>query len=479
MEDRGKESESGNDQTREKVIVHLAYPLWRKHTLIAVARAKELQDDGADVLVTYCDSRGGTCAVNYCGSRVTCHICRNNARQTAEDAGLKTIPLRLPPADSSTDPQPPWHELKDLAEGVQSGVTTTFRQLQGDSSRNMLVKGIKKRYFRTTLRLLQSMKSVLKRVRPARIEVFNGRHACSRFCLIAARAEGIAFNTLEVTTRIKPIVFQGHTAHDRLKIQQRMLTHAADFEVAKEYFDDRRRPSTNKYAKKHAAAFEPPRSDEFRKKVSIFLSSQDEFESLGQEWKSPFPDYASVIDQACREYPEYLFCIRFHPNQADMASDITTPFAGVNSLPNTVVYYPTDTANTYTLIEWSDVVVTFGSTVTVEACWMGKPAIMLGPSFFDQLDISYNPSTSVEFLRLLGQDLAPKDPQNAARVASFEVFDFDPMRYVGHNGKTLVPNGIRLYRPWLSRIARTSENVFCRMVKTCAWLSNKYRQRAA
>ncbi|MEO1984676.1 MAG: hypothetical protein ABGZ24_29520, partial [Fuerstiella sp.] len=115
----------------------------------------------------------------------------------------------------------------------------------------------------------------------------------------------------------------------------------------------------------------------------------------------------------------------------------------------------------------------------VEACWMGKPAIMLGPSFFDQLDISYNPSTSVEFLRLLGQDLAPKDPQNAARVASFEVFDFDPMRYVGHNGKTLVPNGIRLYRPWLSRIARTSENVFCRMVKTCAWLSNKYRQRAA
>ena len=34
-------------QPREKVVVHAAYPLWRKHLLMAVARARELQDAGS------------------------------------------------------------------------------------------------------------------------------------------------------------------------------------------------------------------------------------------------------------------------------------------------------------------------------------------------------------------------------------------------------------------------------------------------
>ncbi|MEX1027521.1 MAG: hypothetical protein WD049_05875 [Candidatus Paceibacterota bacterium] len=467
-----------DQSTREKVVVHVAYPLWRKHALIAIARAKELQDDGADVLVTYCASRAGTCAVNFAGSPVTCGICRNRVKKSATAAGLTLVPLRTPLPSGSDDPQPSWHEQKELAEGVQSAVTSTFRQLPGDSSGSLLIRGIKKRYYRTTLGLLRSMKSVLRDLQPDRLEVFNGRQACSRFCLIAAAGEDIPFNTLEVTSRIKPIIFRGHTAHDRVKIQERMLTHPADLEVAKAYFEKRHQPGANKFAKQHAAAFEPPDSQGFQKRVAIFLSSQDEFESLGRDWKSPFPDYATVIEQACRENPEYLFCIRFHPNQADMASDITTPFKAIESLANTVVYYPTDTANSYRLIEWSDVVVTFGSTVTVEACWMGKPAIMLGPSFYDRLDVSYNPRTTEEFLQLLRRDLIPKCHENAARLARFEECDSDPMRYLGHDGKTIVSNGIRLFNPWLSQIARTSDNVFCRLVKTYAKLSNQYRRRA-
>lgn len=459
----------------DKVVVHAGYPLWRKHTLVAIARAKELQDNGSQVILTYCNAKSGTCAVNLSGSPLACAICRSRVRQTAERNGLTAVPLETPVAVDELR----LSEKRDLAEGVHSAVISTFRELPGEGPGNPVVRAIKRRYYRTASGLLSSMKKLLKQETPDRVEVFNGRHACSRFCITAAVNASIPFNTMEITSKGRPILFQGHTAHDRLRIQQRMLSLPMDIEIAREYFERRRRPSINKYAKQHSAVFTPPDAANFRRKVTVFLSSQDEFEALGRDWKSPFPDYAGVIREACLKNPDYLFCIRFHPNQADMSSDIETPFEDVRGLPNTVLYYPLDTANSYTLVEWSDVVVTFGSTVTIEACWMGKPSIMLGPSFYDQLDVSYNPATMEEFLTLLRKDLTPRPATNAARLAIYQECDGDPMHYIGHNGKTMVPSGITLEGSWLSRIARTSDNVFCRIVKSYSKWSAKRRKKAA
>ncbi|MCA9086621.1 MAG: hypothetical protein KDA81_21335 [Planctomycetaceae bacterium] len=459
----------------EKVIVHLGYPLWRKHTLVAVARARELQDQGHQVLVTHCSAAAGTCAVNLSGSPVACAICRSRVKKTAAENGLTLVPLETNYASADLT----YSEKRDLAEGVHSAVISEFRQLPGDGIKTGVIRTVKRRYYANALGLLTAMKSLVSRERPDRIEVFNGRHACSRFCLMAARSASIPFNTMEITCKGRPILFEGHSAHDRVRIQERMKRLPLDLDLAARYFDRRRRPSVNKFAKKHSAGFQPPDASGFRKKISVFLSSQDEFEALGRDWKTPFPDYADVIREACQKYPDYLFCIRFHPNQASMASDIETPFRDICALPNAVVYFPLDTANSYTLVDWSDVVVTFGSTVTIEACWMGKPAIMLGPSFYDQLDVAYTPGSVDEFLQLLRQDLVPRPAQNAARLAVYQECDGNPMTYVGHDGRKMVPNGVRLERAWLSRIARTSDNVFCRLVKSYAKWAARRQKKAA
>ena len=54
------------------VVVHAAYPLWRKHLLVTMARARELQDDGHKVVVTHCNATAGTCAANYAGNPAAC-----------------------------------------------------------------------------------------------------------------------------------------------------------------------------------------------------------------------------------------------------------------------------------------------------------------------------------------------------------------------------------------------------------------------
>lgn len=460
-----QEHRAAGESQRQRIVVHLAYPLWRKHTLIAVARAKELQDQGHEVLVSYCNSSAGTCAVNYAGSPAACLVCRTRAARTAADAGLQVVPLETPAVPDDAAPDLLLQDRRELVEGVQSGVTTTFRTMNGEVPRRSLIGRIRRRYYRTALGLLKSMDALICRETPDRIEVFNGRHACSRFCLIAARRSGIPFNTLEVTTRQKPIIFHGHTAHDRGKIQQRILQQPVDYDVAEAFYERRRAPRNNKYARQHATAFQPPDAGGFTRKIGIFLSSQDEFESLGKEWVSPFLDYAPIVERACRDNPDYLFCIRFHPNQADIVGDVVAPFRAIAALPNVRVYEPTDTANTYTLIQWSDVVVTFGSSVTIEACWMNKPAIMLGPSLYDDLQVSHNPATVEEFLTLLRQELQPGSRDNAARFACFEELDQDELRYVRFTGRTMVPRGIRLRHSLLARLMRTADDVLCRAVK--------------
>jgi len=461
----------------EKVVLHVSYPLLRRHTLVQMARARELQDDGNEVVLTYCNATSGTCAVNFSGSPLACAICRSRVRETANANGLTAVPLEIQGPDSVLSPS----EKQEIAEGVHSAVISTFRQLPHDGAETPINRIIKRRYFQTACGLLRSMKQLLSSESPDRVEVFNGRLACAKFCLTAANRFGIPFNTMEVTGKAKPILFKGHTAHDRFRIQERMRTMPIDMEAAKRYFENRRRPAVNKFTRGYSDDFTPPDGSGYNRKISVFLSSQDEFEALGKAWKSPLHNYAAVMHEACVKNPDYLFCIRFHPNQADMISDVRTPFEAIGQLPNVIIYYPTDPANSYTLIEWSDVVLTFGSTVTVEACWAGKPAIMLGPSFYDQLDVSVNPANMDEFLEVIRQDMEPRPARNAAFAAMYMEYECDEFRYIGHDGRTMVSNGIPIKRALLSRVARSCDNAFCRIVKSYSkwYVTRKMASRSA
>lgn len=448
----------------EKIVIHAAYPTWRKQTLVAMARARELQDEGNDVVLTYCNAKAGTCAVNYVGSPLTCRICQSGIRRTAAELGLQVVPLEAH-ASKEDAATVSLSEKKSLLEGVGSGLVSTFRMLPADIRRNKLINRIKRRYMRTSMGLLVSLKKYIAQHGADRIEVFNGRHACSRFCIIAAELFKIPFTTLEITVRARPVLFPGHSPHDRKRIQQRMLSHQPDTALAGEFYRRRRMPRDNRYAKKHSQKFEPPRVQQHAKKISVFLSSQDEFESLGKEWRSPFSEYAGVVQQMCTAHPDYYFCIRFHPNQADITSDILTPFKQIEQLPNAHVYYPRDTANSYTLIEWSDIVVTFGSTIAIEACWMRKPSVILGPSFYDELDVSYTPASVEELNHLLREDLPAKDPTNAARWASYEETEGADFRYLQCQDGKMRPRGFQQRVRLLRRLANYSDDVLCNAIK--------------
>lgn len=454
-----------------KILLYAAYPLWRKNTLVTMARARMLADQGHEVVLAHCDARAGTCACNYTASPLICAVCRSGIRGTARNLGLRTVPLGVRGRFPAQAHRTPFSDRRELVEGVLSGIVSTFRVLPHAIRRRSLLGRIQRNYYDTARRLLAGMVKLVESERPDRIEVFNGRHACCRPPLLIARRRGVPFNTLEILGHGHPIVFQGHTAHDRKAVQARVLRHPADMELAQGYYAARRnRRAVNRFAGRHSPSFQPPSAEGFDRRVTVFLSSQDEFASLGKSWQSPFPPEHEVIEAVCRAFPRTFFVVRFHPNQAGIKNDILSDYAGVAALPNVKLYPPTDTANSYRLVEWSDVVVGFNSTITVEACWMGKAAIMLGPSYYDELEVAYTPADVGALIELLRRDtLPPRDRANAARLAHYLLRDWDDLPYLGFRHGRVAAQGFRRSHPWATYLCRYLDVACCQLVK--GWLS--------
>jgi len=450
-------------QMSQKILVHAAYPLWRKNLLVAIARAKQLQTEGNEVQLTYCNAKVGTCAVNYFGNPLTCAACKSVVCQSAQDAGLELVPLE-PYAESKVVVSQ--SEKSELVEGVFSGLISTFRLMGNDVSATPLLKRIKTLYYRTSLGLLRAFRQLVEAEQPDHIEVFNGRHACSKFPLIVARNAGIPFATFEITRRGRPILFHGYTFHDRKAIQERMLQHEPDLEAADRFFSNLRSRKHNKFATVHVD-LKPPADTGSSQKVTFFLSSKDEYASLGRHWKSVFDDNAAVIGRACEARPQDFFCVRFHPNQAGIGSDYTAPFQALTQYPNLKMYLPTDGISTYDLIDWSDVVVTFGSTVTVEACWAGKPTILLGPSRYDQLKVALTPESVEKFLDALDHPVPIGNRENAARFVQYALNAGDHIPGLESRNGKLHAESIRLKRLVPAKLMRYVEVLACRMVKSC------------
>lgn len=409
------------------VVVYVPPPMQKRAFYMMLARAKELSERGEAVTVAYCSQRAGTCSSNLSGSALVCAACRFSSRKSLSASGLPFVALGTD--DTSTDELPVlnYDDAADIMVGVHSCLVTVLRVMTADLNRVPGLREIKRRYFTSSVRLLQAFRDLVASD-ATRVEVLNGRFACMKVALMAAAENDVTYNTLDFNLSGQPMVFEAFTPHDRIAVQKRILRNEANPDVAATYFEARRSSVFNRYAAGHQYFSPPEAADGYRRRVSFFLSSQDECESLGPSWRTPFKDNPGVIRAAAEAFPDYFFCVRFHPNQASIIGDVTGPFQDLQ-LKNVCMYLPTDDVNSYELMEWSDVVVTFASTVAVESCWMGKPVIELGPSYFDHLNISYTPSDTIGFLDLLGQDLQARDAAPAARFANYELNDFDEFQY--------------------------------------------------
>jgi hypothetical protein len=137
----------------------------------------------------------------------------------------------------------------------------------------------------------------------------------------------------------------------------------------------------------------------------LFTSSEDEFVSISDEWnltlfKSQFEGIKFISDIISNLTNIHLY-IRVHPNVEGMSNDYKTLLMKLSFNNNTTLINYDSPVSSYALLKKCNKVITFGSTVGIEAVFWGKPSILIGKSYYINLKGVIVPKTQDELVNLL------------------------------------------------------------------------------
>lgn len=149
----------------------------------------------------------------------------------------------------------------------------------------------------------------------------------------------------------------------------------------------------------------PEKWDDTVENISIFNSSEDEFLAVNKDYDSylMFPNQYVALTTIFEHYKNDKtkhFYVRVHPNLKNV------PYKSHMALyelkyDNVTVIPANSTISSYTLLDNSDKIIIFDSTMGVEAAYWGKPVIALTKYFYWKLGMLYNPNTPDEIWPLI------------------------------------------------------------------------------
>lgn len=258
------------------------------------------------------------------------------------------------------------------------------------------------------------------------IVIFNGRFATVRGAVLAASKSGIPVYYHERGNSKEYFFLEGHQPHDRIKIQQdiRNYWNRCDSHIARsmaESFYWSKRIGNDKAWTSFKERMQPGHASALiqaakaRSKtgmvVSFFSSSEDEYVSIANtftqsqfEWKSQDKAFMALAESVLRH--GHSLIIRNHPHLQHKSQNERLKWDSLKFIRDIEGINLIDSASsvdTHELIDLSDLVVTYGSTVGIEAVFWGRPSITLRDSFYDEIGATvYKPKSIKELDSLIG-----------------------------------------------------------------------------
>ncbi|NEO35134.1 MAG: hypothetical protein F6J90_01960 [Moorea sp. SIOASIH] len=279
-------------------------------------------------------------------------------------------------------------------------------------------------------RLLQCSAMVYEKARalilkynPQKIIAFNGRFASVKGIFEAAKQLGVEVQYYEAGGSYQQYELFDQPPHDfaymREHIQSYWQRAAMDREeLAHTFYKNRRQGegigSTNYTSDQQKGIVPEQRSND--RQIVYYSASDDEFAAIGDLVKHPIfknqrEAVTSLITWASNQIDCYL-TIRVHPNLQKKSLEDRNWW---NSLTgkNVEVIPPDSKVDSYALVDWADVVVTYNSTIGAEAAYWGKPSVLLGDNMYSGLGCVYEPKSEAEVYTLLEDDtIAPLPQEN-------------------------------------------------------------------
>jgi hypothetical protein len=382
-------------------------------------------------------------ALNYvCHERLrsfaSCIGCNNRKMETKSIlCGVDFLELKLAEVSHQVPLFLSTKEVKAFYyRGVDVGscVLSTIISLKREPNLNLSEYGeLVRKCCAEVMRLTDALYEMLLNSSYEKVYVFNGRMMFFRPIVRVLQILGIDFFVHERAGKIdRYSLTQGTYPHDlrykKLEIKQivEKLSDENLVSLGDEWFKARRSGSPQgwpSFILNQTRGYLHPRITPGKRIVSIYVSSEDEFVCFDdwENWiyKSQEDGIARILD----DLPEkFLLVIRIHPNLKDLDNTQTRGLTKFEKHPKCIVIRAEDIFDSYALLEASEKVITFGSTVGIEAVYWGKPSILAGGrSFYEDLGAVYRPVSHEEVMNLiLAPNLQPKEKILALKYGAWE-----------------------------------------------------------
>ncbi len=389
---------------------------------------------GLKVLVVFCDAVLSACTLNPQGSKRVCNACihrtKYHLRLLGSDVPCQALSdfvdhdKKRDDGKSSVEITPDYLRKLDtpvpeFGYGVLSSTISATRDM---NFRETHTKLLARRLLSSAGIVFDAAESCINTLKPRSVVVHNGRLAeyCTIFLVSKSLGVNVFTNEIVVPTH-KWFLFQNHRVHDKRGFNQlkefstSTVSDERITETSERYFSDKR---DGKTPDNHTVLQEKGlvlHCNHLKPFITIYTSSEDEFASIGPEWENNV--YQSQYDGICRIINDsnlnsrYHFVIRLHPNMRFMHEHDVIRYKSLAS-SGVTVEMPESRIDSYSLLDKSEKIVTFGSTIGLEATYWGKAVVQVGPSYFDMDNVTYTPVNHDEVLQLLGTELEPKAKTN-------------------------------------------------------------------
>ena len=399
---------------------------------------------GDEVTFLTCNSELSSCQINPFHSKLVCQTCistRKNGiaclngkvKEISISAILKEneIDAHLDLINYSTieDFRNVVFEKMDIGIAVLSSVVSIYRDPNPDLKAHA---SLIENQWSSAIWVYEAIKKEITTTSYDTVYVFNARFATLRACLRACEFKGVDCHVLEQGRNkscyaIYPNVMPHSIEHVVNLIKESWVTGSKDKEqIAADYYIRRSQSKDERdgvYTESQEKGKLPEGWDITKTNIAIFNSSEDEYVAIGKEWENKLyksqADAISKITNEFRDNDAYRFYVRVHPNLLGIFNESVTELYSLNN-KNVTIIRADSNVSTYTLMFNANKVISFGSSVGIEAAAFEKISILAGQSFYRELGSTFNPENHEELIELVkAENLEPKSTEGALMYAYY------------------------------------------------------------
>ena len=316
-----------------------------------------------------------------------------------------------------------------IGPGIVSTLSFMTKEPNPDLRKN---SNAVRRLFLSSLIMTDSLDRLFSSQDVGTLVVGNGRLATSWIASRIAEKYGnevFSYEILPVTKSLKLV--RGSPVHDIQVLKRQMVDIANALEAdeslkfdAIDFFEQNRYPrnnqnaevaalaTTNIYVRRHKSGKIPDHFDKTKRNIAVMTSSEWEYAALPGWSNSVGNSQVEILRDLVGSgllNEDIVLWVRCHPDLISSMSNEVQSLRDLSGLQLQVIP-PQDECDSYALMEVCEKVVTFGSTMGIEAPYWGKPSILSGRAEYENLGAVEVVVTINELIEKVNQKLEPVSP---------------------------------------------------------------------